>query len=345
MRRRRKTEAAGTKESPEGLFIDFSSPSVPSYMHEPVAGGFSVSLGNAQSNKGIGNTATMHRPGASSSLIPPWVPTTTTKEQNYSTGNTATMHRLEASSSLIPPWVPTTTIREQKKYSIGNTATMHRLEASSSLIPPWPWVPTTTIREQNYSTNLMTTDPLQTPYGSNYTVSTDTSDTNLDVVDTISIQTFQALNLHNNLPFADIALNAGPASWNESEFNKPHPSDATKPKIGPQTTETVESTKDSSDEAKVKQIQDAKALEDTFIPSTIPEEIQAIIDSYLSGRPLLLVTSNKRFFDYWSLRLPKEFRFLMLGYFRILGVQVLTSSNPRFCVDTNILLQGISSSS
>lgn len=71
-----------------------------------------------------------------------------------------------------------------------------------------------------------------------------------------------------------------------------------------------------------------KALQDTFIPSAVPEEIQVIIDSYLSGRPILLIISNKRFFDYWSLRLPKEFGFSMLGYFRVLGVQVLTSSNP-----------------
>lgn len=78
-------------------------------------------------------------------------------------------------------------------------------------------------------------------------------------------------------------------------------------------------------EYKVEQSWDVKALHDTFIPSSIPEEIQAIIDSYSSGRPLLLVISNKRFFDYWSLRLPEEFGFSMLGYFRILGVQVLAS--------------------
>ena len=86
------------------------------------------------------------------------------------------------------------------------------------------------------------------------------------------------------------------------------------------------------DEAKVDQIQarDAKAFQDTFIPFTVPEEIQAIIDSYLSGRPLLLVISNKRFFAHWSLQLPKEFGFSMLGYFRILGVQVLTPLNPQF---------------
>ena len=265
MRRQRRTEAAGRKETPEGLFIDFSSPSVPSYAHGPIAGGFSVPLENAQSIKGIGNTATKHQPEASSRLISPWVPTTTIRKQNYTTN------------------------------------------------PP------------------MTTDPLQTAYESKYTVSNDTSYTIPDIVDRIPIQAFHVLDLHSssdNLSFANIALNAGPASWIVSDLNKPHPSDPAKSKIGLQATETVES-KHASDEAKVKQIQDAKALQETFIPSMVPEEIQAIIDSYLSGRPLLLVISNKRFFDYWSLRLPKEFGFLMLGYFRILGVQVLTSSNPQ----------------
>ena len=211
-----------------------------------------------------------------------------------------------------------------------NTATMHQPEASSN----FPCVPTPTIREHNYFTNpLMTADHLQTAYESICTDSIDISYPNPDLMDKIPIQALHALNLHlisDNLTITNIALNAqaGLASW--SELNKPHPSDPTKPKIGLQATESVESTKHTSDEAKVKQIQNAKALQDTFIPSTVPEEIQTIIDSYLSGRPLLLVISNKRFLDYWSLRLPKEFGFLMLGYFRILGVEVLTSSNPRF---------------
>lgn len=262
MRRGRRTEAAGRKEAPEGSSIDFSTSSVPSYVLEPVR--FSVPLENAQFNfnKGIGNTATMHRPP-------------------------------EASSSLIPPYVPTTKIGDR-----------------------------------TYSTS-----PLMTPpYETKYTVSTDISFTNSDDMDSFLSKAFSTLSLHqssDHLPSANIALNAGPASWIEPDLNKPYPSDPTKPKIELQATETVESTEHASDKAEVKQIQDA-ALRDTFIPSTVPEEIQAIIDSYLSGRPLLLVISNKRFFDYWSLCLPKEFGFIMLGYFRILGVQVLTPSNPQF---------------
>jgi hypothetical protein len=114
-----------------------------------------------------------------------------------------------------------------------------------------------------------------------------------------------------------------PVTINQIESDlKLHSSDPTKSKIGPQITETVEveSTKVVSDEATIKQTRDVD--QNTFIPSTLPEDIQAIIDSYLSGRPVLLIISNKRFFDCWSLCLPEEFGFSMLGYFRILGVQV-----------------------
>jgi hypothetical protein len=124
--------------------------------------------------------------------------------------------------------------------------------------------------------------------------------------------TFMTTGTNENVPTAFTVLAGGPADLAQAP-----PKDA-------------ESTNHASDEAKVNLIQILallRALQDTFIPS-VPEEIQAIIDSYLSGRPLLLVISNKRFFAHWSLRLPKEFGFLMLGYFRILGVQVLTSSNP-----------------
>lgn len=121
--------------------------------------------------------------------------------------------------------------------------------------------------------------------------------------------------------------NAGPSqlerSTGQPTIHIDHQVDS-EPKSELQATETVGPTNYASDEARIEQVRDAKAFQDAFIPSTIPEEIQAIIDSYLSGRPVLLVISNKRFFDHWSLRLQEEFGFSMLGYFRILGVQVLT---------------------
>ena len=320
--RRRRTEAAGRKKAPDGSFIDFSAPSVPSY-DKPITGSSSVSLDYAQSNRRIGNTATMHRPEA---FIPPRNSTTKIREQNYPTNPLMTTGPLQtAYYDTVSTDTRYTRPAVMDNLAQTNATTMHRPEA---FIPPR--TSTTKIREKKYSTNpLITTGPLQTAYD---TVSTDTCYTRPDVTDNLA-QTFNTLGIRpsfasDNWSFANIASNAGPAPWIGSDLKKPHPSDLTKPQIILQATETVESTKHASDEAKVKQTQDAKALQDTFIPSTIPEEIQAIIDSYLSGRPLLLVISNNRFFDYWSLRLPKEFRFFMLGYFRILGVQVLPSSNP-----------------
>ncbi|KAF8159232.1 hypothetical protein B0H34DRAFT_702579 [Crassisporium funariophilum] len=63
-----------------------------------------------------------------------------------------------------------------------------------------------------------------------------------------------------------------------------------------------------------------KQLEE-HVPSSIPEEVQVIVDSYLSGKPLNILISNRRFQDHWSLRLPANFGYVVLGYFRILGVQ------------------------
>lgn len=59
-----------------------------------------------------------------------------------------------------------------------------------------------------------------------------------------------------------------------------------------------------------------------YVPSPIPEELQAMIDSYLFGRPLTVMASNAYMQEHWSLKLPDEYGYAMLGYFRILGVQV-----------------------
>ncbi|KAF8959621.1 hypothetical protein BDZ97DRAFT_1837174 [Flammula alnicola] len=56
----------------------------------------------------------------------------------------------------------------------------------------------------------------------------------------------------------------------------------------------------------------------------------ALIDSYLFGRPLTIIISNRRLKDHWSLQFPEEFGYAMLGYFRILGVQ-----ETRLQVDDN----------
>ena len=84
-RGRRAKATVSTKETPETVSIDFTSPSVPSYpVHRPVAGGFDDPLRSAHSNRGVDNTAT-NQHDASSNPIHPWGPTINVTEKYYST--------------------------------------------------------------------------------------------------------------------------------------------------------------------------------------------------------------------------------------------------------------------
>ena len=59
-----------------------------------------------------------------------------------------------------------------------------------------------------------------------------------------------------------------------------------------------------------------------YVPSPIPEEVQALINAYICGRPFNLFVTRSRLCDYWNLSLPEEFGYVMLGFFRVLSVQV-----------------------
>jgi hypothetical protein len=59
-----------------------------------------------------------------------------------------------------------------------------------------------------------------------------------------------------------------------------------------------------------------------YVPSPIPEEVQALINAYICGRPFNLFVARSRLYDYWNLSLPEEFGYVMLGFFRVLSVQV-----------------------
>jgi len=59
-----------------------------------------------------------------------------------------------------------------------------------------------------------------------------------------------------------------------------------------------------------------------FVPSPIPEELQGLIDAYVGGRPFNLFIARSRLYNYWDLSLPEEFGLVMLGFFRVLSVQV-----------------------
>jgi hypothetical protein len=59
-----------------------------------------------------------------------------------------------------------------------------------------------------------------------------------------------------------------------------------------------------------------------YVPSPIPEEVQALINAYICRRPSNLFVARSRLYDCWNLSLPEEFGFVMLGFFRVLSVQV-----------------------
>ena len=59
-----------------------------------------------------------------------------------------------------------------------------------------------------------------------------------------------------------------------------------------------------------------------YVPSPIPEELQALINAYICGRPFNLIVARSRLYHYWNLALPEEFEYVMIGFFRVLSVQV-----------------------
>jgi hypothetical protein len=58
------------------------------------------------------------------------------------------------------------------------------------------------------------------------------------------------------------------------------------------------------------------------VPKPIPQEIQALIDAYVFGKPLTIIVSNERLQDHWALHLPREYGYVVMGFYRIIGVEV-----------------------
>jgi len=67
---------------------------------------------------------------------------------------------------------------------------------------------------------------------------------------------------------------------------------------------------------------EAQILQDSFIPSPLPKEIQTIIDAYISGQPLAVVITQNQLLNHWSLKVSEKYGYIIMGYFRIIGVQV-----------------------
>ncbi|KAF9563559.1 hypothetical protein CPC08DRAFT_705875 [Agrocybe pediades] len=70
-----------------------------------------------------------------------------------------------------------------------------------------------------------------------------------------------------------------------------------------------------------KQSKETQPQQDSYIPSPLPREIQAIIDAYISGQPLVVVVTHRQLHRHWGLRLPEKYGHIVMGYFRIVGVQ------------------------
>lgn len=65
---------------------------------------------------------------------------------------------------------------------------------------------------------------------------------------------------------------------------------------------------------------DATTLDD-FIPPQLPDEIAALVDAYVFGRPLSVMISRDRLKESWGVEVKKEFGYVMLGFFKILGLR------------------------
>lgn len=64
---------------------------------------------------------------------------------------------------------------------------------------------------------------------------------------------------------------------------------------------------------------------DTFpppVPSPIPHEIQALVDAHTFGKPLTVIVSNERLNEHWALNLPREYGYIVMGFYKIIDVEV-----------------------
>ena len=69
-------------------------------------------------------------------------------------------------------------------------------------------------------------------------------------------------------------------------------------------------------------LQASKDNFDSLVPEDIPEEMQAIVDAYLRGKPIGIMISTERLRIDWGLSLGEEYGYVSMGWFRVIGVQV-----------------------
>ena len=63
------------------------------------------------------------------------------------------------------------------------------------------------------------------------------------------------------------------------------------------------------------------------VPSSLPEELQILVDAYIHSVPVTVIAARSCVLDIWpNVSLAEEFALAFLGYFKVLGVKVCFSS-------------------
>ncbi|EDR07539.1 uncharacterized protein LACBIDRAFT_298539 [Laccaria bicolor S238N-H82] len=68
------------------------------------------------------------------------------------------------------------------------------------------------------------------------------------------------------------------------------------------------------------------------VPSSLPEELQILVDAYIHSVPVTVIAARSRVLDIWpNVSLAEEFVFAFLGYFKVLGVKEvpIEASQPK----------------
>jgi hypothetical protein len=68
---------------------------------------------------------------------------------------------------------------------------------------------------------------------------------------------------------------------------------------------------------------------DQRMPAEIPSEVQAFIDSYIAGTPVVVVVTRTILHDRWCVSVPAECECVYLGFFKVTQVQVGISLSYR----------------
>ncbi|KAF8655945.1 hypothetical protein AX16_002852 [Volvariella volvacea WC 439] len=61
-------------------------------------------------------------------------------------------------------------------------------------------------------------------------------------------------------------------------------------------------------------------LDPDVLPSSLPSEVQVLVDSYVHATPIIIISSRQALLQNWDLAVPSEFAYFHLGYFKVTRV-------------------------